>query len=76
MTLDRLSPGKTGQIITVNGLTSLRKRLLDLGFTPGGYVRVRKAALFGGPIQLCLRGCEIALRSSEAQLIVVKEAWQ
>ncbi|NBI61492.1 ferrous iron transport protein A [Clostridiales bacterium] len=76
MTLDKLSPGKTGQIVAVNGLTFLRKRLLDLGFTPGGYVRVRKAAPFGGPIQFCLRGCEIALRSSEARMVAVKEAWK
>lgn len=76
MTLDKLSSGKTGKILSVSGTAPLRKRLLDLGFTPGSYVRVRKEAPFGGPIQFCLRGCVVALRKNEAHMITVKEAWK
>ncbi len=74
MTLDKLPRGKKGVITAVKGKGALRKRLLDLGLTPGTAVMVRKAAPLGDPIEVSLRGFELSLRKSEAAHIEVEES--
>lgn len=69
MTLDTLEPGKSGRILTVGGQGSLRRRLLDLGLTPGTTILVRKVAPLGDPIEIFLRGYELTLRREEARNI-------
>lgn len=69
MTLDTLTPGKSGKILTVGGKGGLRRRLLDLGLTPGTTILVRKVAPLGDPIEIFLRGYELTLRREEAQKI-------
>lgn len=73
MTLDKLKPGKTGYIVSVNGEGALRRRLLDLGLTPRTLVMVRKVAPLGDPIEIFLRGYELTLRRTEAANIEVSE---
>lgn len=73
MTLDQVKPGIRGKIILVGGTGALRRRLLDLGLTPGTMVMVRKVAPLGDPIELFLRGYELTLRKSEAARIEVEE---
>ena len=73
MTLRNLGVGKSGQIITVGGEKALRRRLLDMGFTPKTTVTVKKAAPLGDPIELFLRGYSLTLRLEDANRIAVKE---
>lgn len=73
MTLDRLSPGKTCRILSLSGCAILKVQLLALGITPGTIIKVRKTALSGDPIQITTRGCEVALRLSEAKHILISE---
>lgn len=67
--LDKLKIGETGQIKKVNGEGRLRRRLFDMGVTPGAIVTVKKFAPLGDPIEVTLRGYELTLRKSEAHLI-------
>lgn len=53
----------------------MRKRLLDLGLTPGTIVMVRRTAPMGDPIQLHLRGYELTLRRSEAEKMEIQEVF-
>ena len=71
LTLDRLSPEDRGKISAVNGQGALRRRLLDLGLTPGTGIFVRKVAPLGDPIEINIRGYELTIRKSEAQLVEV-----
>ncbi len=48
-----------------------RGRLLDLGFTPGEEISVTRAAPFGDPLIVRLRGALLALRKREAAWIWV-----
>lgn len=73
-TLDRLPLGKSGVIHQVGGERALRKRLLDMGLTPGTRILVRKVAPLGDPIELSLRGYELSLRKEDAKKIIVEEA--
>ncbi|MDR3085885.1 MAG: ferrous iron transport protein A [Christensenellaceae bacterium] len=66
MTLDQLEPGQGARIAAVGGCGALRRRLLDMGLTPGTAVTVRKVAPLGDPIELTLRGYELSIRKEDA----------
>ncbi len=68
-----MTPGDSGIIATVGGTGALRRRLLDMGLTPGTKVTVRKRAPFGDPLELCLRGYELTLRGEDAHNIKLKK---
>jgi len=69
MTLNQMKPGEAGIITIVGGEGSLRRRLLDMGLTPGTRVSVRKEAPFGDPMELSLRGYELTIRGEDAKSI-------
>ncbi|MBP5216721.1 MAG: ferrous iron transport protein A [Bacilli bacterium] len=72
--LDELKIGETGLIKKVDGEGRLRRRLFDMGVTPGAEVTVRKFAPLGDPIELTIRGYELTLRKAEAHLVNVEVA--
>lgn len=73
VTLDDLSTGSSGVILSVGGQGALRRRLLDMGLTPNTKVLIRKVAPFGDPIELSLRGYALSIRREEARNILMKE---
>lgn len=73
MNLSLLKPGESGIIESVSGEGALRRRLLDMGLTPGTRVSVRKAAPFGDPLELSLRGYELTLRGEDAKIIQMRK---
>ena len=70
--LDELIVGETGLIKKVDGEGRLRKRLFDMGVTPGTEVYLRKKAPLGDPIEITIRGYELSLRISEAKLVFLE----
>lgn len=73
MNLSQMKPGESGIIDAVGGEGALRRRLLDMGLTPGTRVSVRKIAPFGDPLELSLRGYELTLRGEDARSIRMKK---
>ena len=71
-TLDKFKVGETGLIKRVEGEGRFRRRLLDMGVTPGTTVYLRKKAPLGDPLEITIRGYELTLRKSEAQLVVLE----
>lgn len=71
-TLDQFRIGETGLIKKVEGEGRLRRRLFDMGVTPGATVYLRKKAPLGDPLEVTIRGYELTLRKSEAQLVVLE----
>lgn len=72
MTLDKVTPGQGGVITQVGGEGVLRRRLLDMGLTPGTRVSVRKIAPMGDPIELFLRSYVLTIRKEEAANIALE----
>jgi Fe2+ transport system protein FeoA len=70
--LSQLSIGERGTVKAVNGEGAIRRRLFDMGITPGVDVYLRKKAPLGDPIEISLRGYELTLRKAEASLVQVK----
>ena len=56
----------------VLGEGRLRRRLFDMGVTPGARVVMRKVAPLGDPIEVNIRGYELTLRRAEAQCVLME----
>lgn len=72
MTLKELRPGQEGTVVSIGEKGPVRRRIMDMGVTPGVKVKVIKAAPLGDPIEVNIRGYELSLRKEEANQIVVK----
>lgn len=70
--LDEFKVGETGLIKKVEGEGRLRRRLFDMGVTPGATVYLRKKAPLGDPLEVTIRGYELTLRKSEAALVILE----
>lgn len=71
VSLNKLNYGETGIVQKVLGEGALRRRLFDMGITPGAKITLKKTAPFGDPIQINVRGYDLTIRKSEAKVIYV-----
>ena len=70
--LSELRPGQRGVVAGIGTHGALKRRLVDMGITPGVEVAVRKVAPLGDPIELSLRGYALSIRRSEAEQITIE----
>ncbi len=71
MTLRDLKPGEEGVVARIGDRGPMRRRIMDMGVTPGVLIKVVKVAPLGDPIEINLRGYELSLRKDEAAQIEV-----
>ena len=70
--LNEFKIGESGVICAVSGEGRIRRRLFDMGVTPGAEIVMRKAAPLGDPVEITLRGYELTLRKNEAACVEVE----
>lgn len=70
-TVNQLKPGEKGTVLRLGSSGALRRRIIDMGITPGASIIMRKTAPLGDPIEINIRGYELSIRKSEAQEIEV-----
>ncbi len=70
--LSEFSIGEKGVVKTVSGEGRLRRRLFDMGVTPGAEILLRKKAPLGDPLEVTIRGYELTLRKTEAELVTME----
>lgn len=73
--LSVLNPGDIGTVVALSPSCRgpERSRLLDLGVVPGTEVVVGSPSMFGSPRMYQLRGTTVALRTSQADRILVEQ---
>lgn len=71
-TLRESQVGQTVKVKRLNGEGALKRRLMDMGFTCGVEVYVRKVAPLGDPVEVTLRGYELSVRKQDAENIEVE----
>ena len=71
-TLREIGVGETAKVLKIHGDGSLRRHLMDMGITKGCDIYVRKVAPLGDPVEITIRGYELSLRKSEAEIIEVE----
>ena len=70
--LSEFAIGESGTVVKVSGEGAIRRRLFDMGITPGAQIYFRKKAPLGDPIEITLRGYELTLRKAEAAFVEMK----
>lgn len=70
--LSELSIGERCVVVKVNGEGAIRRRLFDMGVTPGTEIVLRKKAPLGDPLEIRIRGYELTLRKAEASCVEVR----
>ena len=73
MTLANLEIGATAKVKRVTGQGAITKRLMEMGIVPGVSIRVIKSAPFGDPIEIRVKGYNLAMRRNEAEVIEIVE---
>ena len=71
-TLDQFQIGEFGFVKIVLGEKKVKRRLFDMGITPGIEIYLRKKAPLGDPIEITVRGYELTLRKDEACFVVME----
>ena len=71
-TLREAQVGSTVRVKKLNGEGALKRRLMDMGFTNGCEVYVRKVAPLGDPVEVTIRGYELSVRKDDADNIEVE----
>ena len=71
-TLREVKVGETATVVKLHGEGATKRRIMDMGVTPGIEIKVVKVAPLGDPIEVNVRGYELSLRKEEAQQIELK----
>ena len=71
-TLKQVKIGETAKVVKLHGEGAVRRRIMDMGVTKGVEVYVRKVAPLGDPVEVRVRGYELSLRLSDADMIEVE----
>ncbi len=72
--MKNLTQAMIGESVVVKGLendSKVRKRLLEMGVTPGATLKVTGKAPLGDPIEILVRGYKLTLRKNEADAILI-----
>ena len=72
-TLEAFEIGESGRVKSVAGECKIKRRLFDMGITPGAEILMRKRAPLGDPIEVTVRGYELTLRKTEAACVLMTE---
>ena len=72
-TINDLSVGGSAIVVSINCEGAMKRRLIDMGITPGVKVTLHKVAPLGDPLELKLRGYMLSIRRSEAKKINIEK---
>lgn len=73
ISLNRVPLGRKVRVETLLSTGSVRRRMLDIGLIPGTLVEPVKKSPYGDPTAYRIRGALIAIRSEDADKIIVKK---
>lgn len=68
-----MKTGECGIVKKLNSSGDLRRRIIDMGVTPGTKVEMIKSAPFGDPLEIKIHGYDLSIRKAEADNIELFE---
>ena len=68
-TLREFHTGEHGVVVGIDAAGAIKRRIFDMGITPGTTVVLCKTAPLGDPIELTVRGYQLSIRKAEAETI-------
>jgi Fe2+ transport system protein FeoA len=70
--LKDLKPGQKGRVLKVSSQGETKKRIVEMGVTPGAVVEVERIAPLGDPIDIKVKGYHLSLRKEDAEKIEIE----
>ena len=70
--LKDINCGEKVNVTRINAKGPLQRRIMDMGITKGTELTVKKIAPLGDPLEITVRGYELSLRKSDAEMIEVE----
>ena len=64
--------GEHGKVKKIEAEGKIKRRLFDMGVTPGTEIVLKKLAPLGDPIEVTIRGYELTLRKDEANKVLME----
>ncbi len=71
-TLSELKKGEGGRVMRITAKNPVRRRILEMGVTPGTDICVQGIAPLGDPMEILVKGYHLSLRKGEAACILVE----
>lgn len=71
-TLRDANVGETVKVVKLHGEGAVKRRIMDMGITKGVEIYIRKVAPLGDPVELTVRGYELSLRKTDAEMVEVE----
>ena len=71
-TLRDVKVGNLATVVKLHGEGAIKRRIMDMGVTNGTEVLIQKVAPLGDPIEIMVRGYELSIRKSDAEMIEVR----
>ena len=70
--LNEFNVGESGVVLKITAEGKIKRRLFDMGVTPGAEITLKKVAPLGDPIQVLIRGYDLTLRRDEASTVLME----
>ena len=70
--LNEFNVGENGVVLKITAEGKIKRRLFDMGVTPGAEITLKKVAPLGDPIQVLIRGYDLTLRRDEASTVLME----
>ena len=70
--LKDINCGEKVNVTRINAKGPLKRRIMDMGITKGTELTVKKIAPLGDTLEITVRGYELSLRKSDAEMIEVE----
>ena len=64
--------GEQGKVKKIEAEGKIKRRLFDMGVTPGTEIVLKKLVPLGDPIEVTIRGYELTLRKDEANKVLME----
>ena len=70
--LNEFKINEQGIVKKIEAEGKIKRRLFDMGVTPGTEIELKKLAPLGDPIEVTIRGYELTLRKDEANKVLME----
>ena len=65
-------PGEVGSVVKISNTGKIKRRLYDMGITPGAEIKLLKVAPMGDPLCILIRGYDLSLRKDDAAEVLME----
>lgn len=70
--LSELKTGEQGRVTRITAKNPIRRRILEMGVTPGAEITVKGRAPLGDPMDILVKGYHLSIRKDEAAWVYVE----